>query len=151
MTMLLTKTERHALRFEPDTPKCSASGAARKIVATTNFPELALPHAVSRQRPPEERQMQVKTILAAVIAAIILSAPGASAQTTPTQNPAAQNPSQPATSDGPDATQSAPAESPQASGHDAQSGQPETGPNAAKTQGAASDGYKAIHDDSGKK
>lgn len=90
--------------------------------------------------------MQVKTLLAAASAAMILSAHGASAQNTSTQSPAAQNPTQPATSDKPDAKQSAPAESPQASGHDAQSGQPETGPNAAKTQGTASDGYKGIHE-----
>ena len=90
--------------------------------------------------------MHVKAILAAVIAAMILSTYGASAQNTLAQSPTTQNPSQPATSDGPDATQSAPAASPQASGHDAQSGQPETGPNAAKTQGTASGDYKGIHD-----
>jgi hypothetical protein len=42
--------------------------------------------------------------------------------------------------------QSAPAESSHASGHDAQSGRPETGPNAAKTEGKASGGYKDAQD-----
>lgn len=82
----------------------------------------------------------MKSILMAATIALMASAGIASAQTAP-----AQNPTQPATSDKPDTKQSAPAESPQASGHDAQSGQPETGPNAAKTKGAASDGYKDIH------
>jgi len=87
----------------------------------------------------------MKSILMAAAIALMASTGIASAQTAPAQSPATQNPSQPATSDKPDAKQSAPAESPQASGHDAQSGQPETGPNAGKTKGTASDGYKDIH------
>jgi Ni/Co efflux regulator RcnB len=93
--------------------------------------------------------MQMKSILGTVIAAMMLGAPAALAQTTPTQNPAAQNRTQPATGGG--ATQSAPAESSHASGHDAQSGQPETGPNAAKTKGVASEDYKDIHGAKNKK
>ncbi|MGB5901229.1 MAG: hypothetical protein WBF99_01475 [Xanthobacteraceae bacterium] len=81
--------------------------------------------------------MQAKSIITAAIAALILSAGAAMAQ---------QDRNQPAAGNQPAAKQSAPAESPQASGHDAQSGQPETGPNAKQTKGAASDGYKDAHD-----
>ncbi|CAM5369402.1 putative protein OS=Afipia felis OX=1035 GN=BN961_01140 PE=4 SV=1 [Afipia felis] len=94
--------------------------------------------------------MQMKSILGTVIAAMMLGAPAALAQNTPAPSPAAQNRTQqPATGGG--ATQSAPAESPHASGHDAQSGKPETGPNAARTQGAASEDYKNIHGTQNKK
>lgn len=99
--------------------------------------------------------MHVKSICMTAVAVMMISAGSAPAQNTSApssspSNPATQNPTQPATSDKPDAKQSAPAESPQASGHDAQSGQPETGPNAAKTQGTASGDYKGIHDGSKK-
>ncbi len=95
--------------------------------------------------------MHVKSICMTAVAVMIISTGSVPAQNTSapsltSSSPTTQNPTQPATSDKPDTKQSAPAESPQASGHDAQSGQPETGPNAAKTQGAASDGYKGIHD-----
>jgi hypothetical protein len=80
--------------------------------------------------------MQTKSIIATTMTALILSGAAAMAQST----------IKPTDSDKPVAKQSAPAESPQASGHDAQSGQPETGPNAKQTQGAASDGYKDAHD-----
>ncbi|MGB3043850.1 MAG: hypothetical protein WBB98_11765 [Xanthobacteraceae bacterium] len=86
--------------------------------------------------------MQAKSIITAAIAALILSAGAAMAQ----QNLAQQDRNQPAAGNQPAVKQSAPAESPQASGHDAQSGQPETGPNAKQTKGAASDGYKDAHD-----
>ncbi len=81
--------------------------------------------------------MPIKSILAVASAALILSASTALAQ---------QDRNQPAAGNQPAAKQSAPAESPQASGHDAQSGQPETGPNARQTKGKASDGYKDAHD-----
>ena len=80
--------------------------------------------------------MQTKSIIATTMTALILSGATAMAQST----------IKPTSTDKPAAKQSAPAESPQASGHDAQSGQPETGPNAKQTQGAASDGYKDAHD-----
>jgi hypothetical protein len=83
-----------------------------------------------------EKPMQAKSMITATMAVLILSAGAAMAQST----------IKPTTSDKPAAKQSAPAESPQAAGHDAQSGQPETGPNATKTQGAASDGYKDAQD-----
>lgn len=81
--------------------------------------------------------MQAKSIITAAMTALILSAGAAIAQ---------QDRNQPAAGNQPAAKQSAPAESPQASGHDAQSGQPETGPNAKQTKGKASDGYKDAHD-----
>lgn len=81
--------------------------------------------------------MQAKSIITAIMTALILSAGAAMAQ---------QDRNQPAAGNQPAAKQSAPAESPQASGHDAQSGQPETGPNAKQTKGIASDGYKDAHD-----
>jgi hypothetical protein len=80
--------------------------------------------------------MQVKSILTMAATALILGSGAAMAQST----------IKPTTSDQPAAKQSAPAESPQASGHDAQSGRPETGPNAEETKGKASDGYKDSHD-----
>lgn len=80
--------------------------------------------------------MQIRSILTVALSALIVSAGAAMAQSK----------INPTTSDQPDAKQSAPAESPQASGHDAQSGQPETGPNAKQTKGKASDGYKDAHD-----
>ena len=81
--------------------------------------------------------MQAKTIITTAMTALILSAGAAMAQQERNQSAAGNQPA---------AKQSAPAESPQASGHDAQSGQPETGPNAKQTQGTASDGYKDAHD-----
>jgi len=71
-------------------------------------------------------------------AALILSIGAAMAQQQDRNQPAAGN--QPA------AKQSAPAESPEASGHDAQTSRPDTGPNAEQTKGKASDGYKGAHD-----
>lgn len=79
--------------------------------------------------------MQTKSIFATAMTALILSAGAATAQST----------IKPASSDDPVAKQSAPAESPHASGHDAQSGRPETGPNAAQTKGQASEDYKDAH------
>ena len=81
--------------------------------------------------------MQAKSILTAAIAALILSAGAAMAQ---------QDRHQPTAGNQPVAKQSAPAEAPDASGHDAQTSRPETGPNAEQTKGAASDGYKDAHD-----
>lgn len=80
--------------------------------------------------------MQFRSFLTAALSALVVSTGAAMAQST----------INPTTSDQPAAKQSAPAESPQASGHDAQSGQPETGPNAKQTKGKASDGYKDAHD-----
>ncbi|MCO5131284.1 MAG: hypothetical protein M9932_12040 [Xanthobacteraceae bacterium] len=81
--------------------------------------------------------MQAKSIFTAAMTALILSGGAASAQ---------QDRNQPAAGNQPAAKQSAPAESPDASGHDAQAGKPETGPNARQTQGAASDDYKDAQD-----
>lgn len=81
--------------------------------------------------------MQAKSIIATAMTALILSAGAAMAQ---------QDRNQPAAGNQPAAKQSAPAESPDASGHDAQAGKAETGPNAKQTKGAASDGYKDAHD-----
>lgn len=81
--------------------------------------------------------MQAKSIFTAAMTALLLSGGAAMAQ---------QDRNQPAAGNQPAAKQSAPAESPDASGHDAQAGKAETGPNAKQTQGAFSDGYKDVQD-----
>lgn len=81
--------------------------------------------------------MRIKPLFTVATAMLILSAGAALAE---------QERNQPADGNQPAAKQSAPAESSHASGHDAQAGQPETGPNAGKTKGEASDAYKAAQD-----
>lgn len=76
--------------------------------------------------------MKASVLVSAAAVALMLGTVTASAQST----------IQPTTSGQPTSRQSAPAESSHASGHDAQTSKPETGPNAAQTQGQASDEYK---------
>ncbi|BEV44234.1 hypothetical protein [Afipia carboxidovorans] len=94
--------------------------------------------------------MRMTPIFAATVATIIFSS-GAWAQsaTPPAQNnqtlTSPPGKMQPASPSDKTPQQSAPAEAPQVSGHDAQAGQPETGPNATKTEGKASGDFKDIH------
>jgi hypothetical protein len=74
----------------------------------------------------EELLMKVAVISSIVALAVLGGAGGAFAQA-----------SSPGNERQPPAKQSAPAEAPQASGHDAQTGQPETGPNATQAQNPA--------------